>query len=79
MAIEIARLMMGLLIAAFHRPIADFISDRERALVVTFRQRGMAVPPALPTDAARNLYFSIGIFIMIVEMLRLYQQAALGH
>src|SRR6516225_1449267 len=44
MAIEIARLALGLLIAAFHRPIADFILDRERSLVLTFRQRGMAVP-----------------------------------
>lgn len=73
MAIEIARLMLGLLLAALHRPIADFISERERALVLTFRQRGMALPSALPTESARNLYFSIGIFIVIVEMLRIYQ------
>lgn len=73
MAIEIARLLLGLLIAAFHRPIADFISDRERSLVLSFRQRGMMLPAALTTQASRNLYFSIGIFIVIVEMLRIYQ------
>jgi hypothetical protein len=73
MAIELARLLLGLLIAAFHRPIADFISDRERSLVLSFRQRGMTLPAALTTEGARNLYFSIGIFIVIVEMLRIYQ------
>jgi hypothetical protein len=73
MAIEIAWLLMGLLIAAFHRPIADFITDRERSLVLMFRQRGMSLPAALTTENARTLYFSIGIFIVIVEMLRIYQ------
>lgn len=33
----------------------------------------MTLPAALATEAARNLYFSIGIFIVIVEMLRIYQ------
>jgi len=73
MAIEIARLLLGLLVAAFHEPIADFITDRERALVVTFRQRGMPLPAALPRETARNLYFGIGIFIVLVELLRIYQ------
>lgn len=73
MAIEIARLVFGLLIAAFHRPIADFISVREQRLFVAFRQRGMPLPAALSTEAARTLYFSIGIFIALVELLRLYQ------
>jgi hypothetical protein len=73
MAIEIARLVLGLLVAAFHRPIADFISDREHRLVVAFRQRGMLLPAALTSDAARSLYFSIGIFIALVELLRIYQ------
>jgi hypothetical protein len=73
MLLETARLVLGLLIAAFHRPIADFISDRERSLVLAFRERGMALPAALTTEAARTLYFSIGIFVAIVEMLRIYQ------
>ncbi len=73
MPIEIARLVLGLLIAAFHRPIADFISDREQRLVVAFRQRGMMLPAALTTEANRTVYFSIGIFIALVELLRIYQ------
>lgn len=76
MAIEFARLLLGLLIAAFHTPIADFISERERTLVLSFRQRGMSLPAALTTEGARNLYFSLGIFTILVELLRIYQ---IGH
>jgi hypothetical protein len=75
MAIEIARLCLGLLILGFHKSIADFITERERSLVLTFRRRGLPLPAALTRETARNLYFGIGIFIVIVEWLRMYQIA----
>ncbi len=73
MAIEIARLCLGLLIIAFHRRIADFVMKHERSLVLSLRSRGMPLPAALTTQAARNLYFGIGIFVVLVEWLRIYQ------
>jgi len=73
MPLEIARLLLGLLIMACHRRVADFILERERSLVLTFRQRGLPLPAALSTETARNLYFGIGIFIVVVELLRIYQ------
>ena len=73
MPLEIARLLLGLMIAAGHRPIADFILERERAVVVTFRQLGVPVPSAMSTETARNLYFGVGIFVVLVELLRIYQ------
>ncbi len=73
MAIEIARLCLGLLIIAFHKWIADFITERERSLMLTLRSRGMPLPAALTTQTARNLYFGVGIFVVIVEWLRIYQ------
>ena len=73
MAIEIARLCLGLLILAFYKRIADFITERERSLVLSFRSRGMPLPAALTKETARNLYFGIGIFIVVVEWLRIYQ------
>jgi adenine/guanine phosphoribosyltransferase-like PRPP-binding protein len=76
MPLEIARLLLGLLMTALHRRIADFITERERSLVVTFRERGVALPAALSTETGRNLYFWIGIFIIVVELLRIYQ---MGH
>ena len=74
MAIEIARLLLGLLIAALHRPIADFMLDREHSLVVTLRDRGMPLPSVPKSDTVRTIYFSIGIFIVLFEMLRIYQR-----
>jgi hypothetical protein len=75
MPLEIARLLVGLLMMACHRRIADFILDRERSLVLAFRQRGVPLPAALGTETARNLYFCIGMFVVFVELLRLYQFA----
>ena len=75
MPLELARLLLGLLIAACHRRIADFMLERERSLVLSFRQRGVPLPAALGTETARNLYFGIGIFIVLVELLRIYQMA----
>jgi hypothetical protein len=73
MPLEIARLLLGLMIAACHRQIADFIMERERSLVLAFRERGLPLPAAMGTETARNLYFGVGIFIVLTELLRIYQ------
>jgi hypothetical protein len=70
--IVVARLMMGLLIAGFHRPIADYMMERERATVVLFRQRGFPLPEAPSTEQGRTLYFCIGIAVASIELLRMY-------
>ena len=75
MSLEIARLLLGLMIAACHRQIADFILERERSLVLAMRQRGLPLPAAMSTATARNLYFGVGIFVVLVELLRIYQMA----
>lgn len=75
MSLEIARLLLGLMIAAYHRRIADFIMERERSLVLTFRAKGFPLPAALSTETAYNLYFGVGIFVVLVELLRIYQIA----
>jgi hypothetical protein len=67
MVVEITRLVLGVLIAVFHRPLANTIMQQERALDMFFRQRGVRFP-APPSDAtAQNLYFLIGIFICLFE------------
>lgn len=68
---EILRLLLGFLIAAFHRPIADYIMEQERVLVMAFRQRGIPAPVLTP-EMARNVYFGLGIFIMLFEMARIW-------
>ena len=70
--IEVARLLLGLLIAYFHKPIADFMLERERATVILFRQRGFPMPAAPSTEQGRTLYFFIGIAIASIELVRMY-------
>lgn len=71
MTFEIMRLILGFLIATFHRPIADYIMQHERVLVMAFRQRGVPAP-ILSTEGARNVYFALGIFIVLLEMARIW-------
>jgi len=67
MVVEITRLLLGVLIALFHRPIANKMMQQERAIDSYFRQRGISLPRP-PSDAtAQNLYFGIGIFICLLE------------
>jgi hypothetical protein len=67
MVVEITRLVLGVLIAIFHRPLANTIMAKERTLDGYFRRRGISLPEP-PSDAvAQNLYFGIGIFICLVE------------
>ena len=73
MSLEFARLFLGLLIAALHRPIADFISEREHSLVLASRERGIPLPAVPKSETLRTIYFSIGIFMVVMEMLRIYQ------
>ncbi len=72
MVLEFTRLLLGLALMYFHRPIADYVVEQERALVVLFRQRGVPVPAALTTDSARNVYFGLGVFVVLVELVRIY-------
>jgi len=72
MPFEFAKLIFGLTIMFFHRPIADYILEHERSLVVLFRQRGLPVPPAPTTETARNIYFLIGTFVVVFEMGRIW-------
>lgn len=68
MIVEVTRLLLGVLIAVFHRPLANTIMYHERTLDMFFRQRGFRFP-APPSDAtAQNLYFVIGIFICLFEV-----------
>jgi hypothetical protein len=72
MIVELTRLLLGLLIACFHRPIADFILVQESALVIACRQRGVPLPAALTTETTRTIYFSLGIFLAVFEICRIW-------
>jgi len=75
MAVEITRLLVGLLIVLFHRPLAAKIMEQERALDGFFRRRGISLPTPPSDLVAQNLYFGIGIFICLLEAGRLWFSA----
>ena len=67
MVVEVTRLLLGVLIAIFHKPLASLIMEQERALDTFFRRRGVNFPTP-PSDAtAQTLYFFIGIFLCLLE------------
>jgi hypothetical protein len=67
MLVELTRLLLGLLITLFHRPLAVMVMQHERTLDGFFRSRGVNFPPP-PSDAtAQNIYFVVGIFICLLE------------
>ncbi len=72
MVVEVTRLLLGLMIALFHRPIADYILEQERSLVILFRQRGVAFPATPSTETVRTVYFFIGIFVAVFEIVRIW-------
>ena len=76
MRLEIARLCLGLVFAGFHVPIADFILERERALLLTLRRHGIGIPMVLSRTSAQKLYFCFGILIVLIQLLRLHQLAS---
>lgn len=69
---EITRLVIGLGIAFFHRPIADFMLEQEASLVVLFRQRGVVLPSVPRRSTVHTLYFLTGIGIALLEVIRVW-------
>jgi hypothetical protein len=72
MLLEMARLLMGLMLAAFHRPVADFILEQDRAFAGLAQRGGLKLPAGLSTEASRNLFFCLGILVALAQMARIY-------
>ena len=72
MVVELTRLLLGVLIAVFHRPLAARVMQQERALDSYFRRRGVYLPAPPSDNTAQNLYFLIGIFICLFEAGRIW-------
>jgi hypothetical protein len=72
MVADVARLLMGLLVALFHRPIADYILDQEQVLAGLFRSRGLGFPPLPARETVRNIYFVVGIGIALFSLAHLW-------
>ncbi len=72
MLLQFTRVLIGLTIALFHGPLADFLRKQDRALGAAFRERGVPVPGALPKQVAHNLFFVFGVLIALVSLGRIW-------
>ncbi len=72
MTLDLLRLLLGVSIAVFYRPIAGRIMEQERALVDYFRHRGIHLPAPLSDAAAQDLYFCLGIFVTLFQVARIW-------
>lgn len=72
MLIEFTRVLLGLAIALFHAPLADFLRQRDCELADALRQRGIAFPGGLTEEAARSLFFVFGIAIALITLARIW-------
>lgn len=70
--LDLLRLLLGVSIAVFHRPIAGRIMEQERALDDYFRHRGIRLPAPLSDAAAQDLYFCFGIFVTLFQVARIW-------
>lgn len=66
------RLGLGLLIIAFHKPIADFILVQERQLAELLNRCGWHVPTFPTPESARSLYFCFGACICAFALTRIW-------
>ena len=64
--------MMGLTLAAFHRPVADFIVEQDRTLTAMVRRGGLNLPNGFSAETSRNLFFILGILVALAQMARIY-------
>lgn len=72
MELEVTRMLVGLLVMAFHRRIADFILEQERVFVGLLHSRGLNFPAPPTPETTRNIYFGLGTFIVVWEMARIW-------
>lgn len=72
MIVEVARLLLGLSLLLFARPISSTILQQDRALDTYFRRLGLNLPAPLRDSTSENLYFFIGIFICLLEAGRIW-------
>ncbi len=72
MQIELLRLVMGLLLAGFHRPVSDFILEQEHAFTGLARRGGIRLPAPLSIETSRTVFFSLGILVALLQIARIY-------
>ncbi len=69
---QFTRVLLGLAIALFHAPLADFLRERDCELAEALRERGIAFPGGLPEEASHTLFFVLGIATALFTLARIW-------
>jgi hypothetical protein len=72
MLMQFSRVLLGLVIALFHAPLADFLRKQDCELADTLRARGIAFPGGLPEEASRTIFFGFGIAVALFSLARIW-------
>lgn len=72
MQVELLRLLMGLLLAGFHRQVSDFIVEQEHAFAGLAQRGGLRLPAPLSVETSRNLFFCMGILVALLQIARIW-------
>lgn len=71
MIIESARIVLGVALVCFHRPIAEFMHVREQELTAYLGRRGWRVPTFPSVSATTDVYFYLGVGAFVLAVARL--------
>lgn len=72
MIMELSRLLVGLVMVLFHRPIAGWILRCEESLVQTMAAKGWHLPSFPSEKTVHDVYFCLGVFIVCFSIGRIY-------
>ena len=72
MIMELSRLLVGLLVVVFHRPIARWILRCEESVVHMMAAKGWHVPSFPSEKTVNDVYFCLGVFICCFSVARIF-------
>lgn len=72
MIVEMARIVFGVALVCFHRPIAEFMHIREQELTTYLAQRGWRLPTFPSVGVTTNVYFCLSVAVFLLAVVRLW-------
>jgi hypothetical protein len=72
MIAELSRLLVGLVLLAFHRPIASWVLKREEHLAQVMAAKGWHVPSFPSEKTIHDVYFCLAVFICCFSLAQLW-------
>jgi hypothetical protein len=71
MIIESSRILLGVAMVCFHRPIGQFMHAREQELAVFMGRRGVRLPN-YSERAITDTYFCLGVAALLLAVAQLW-------